>query len=308
MWVQFFSGEQDMPNKIEKESGNKQRAKPGEALPKPVVIIVRDDGGHVVPNIPVEFLPDDDGKADPPKAKTGADGKAESNWTLGSELGTQRLKVKSASTENRVKFKAFAKETIGNEIEKVSGNWQEGPIGQPLPEPLVVLVTNPAYDPVPGVALTFTPSCGSCNPPQAATNAAGLAETIWTPGPEELGLVRCKVASPDTVNKKRFKAECWDPAQHRIVKLEGNWQTGAPGETLPIELLIGVIDDGGHVVPNIPVEFLPDEGEVDPPTANTDPDGKAKTKHTLGPDTGRQKVKVVSPTTENSTTFIERAK
>jgi hypothetical protein len=66
-----------------------------------------------------------------------------------------------------------------------------------------------------------------------------------------------------------------------------------------------VRDPGGNPAPNVPVEFVPEDGECDPPRANTGPDGKAETRYIPGPGRRTQKIKVISPMTANFVKFIE---
>lgn len=73
-------------------TGDRQRAVHGETLPAPVVVELRDAAGAPVPNAQVSFAPAaGHGRASPATAASNAQGRAETRWTLGDPLGTQRL-------------------------------------------------------------------------------------------------------------------------------------------------------------------------------------------------------------------------
>ena len=69
-------------------------------------------------------------------------------------------------------------------IDAESGDGQEGVREEPLPEPLVVRVTDAFGNAVSGATVTFTPAAGSGSvTPDAATSGdGGLASTEWTLG------------------------------------------------------------------------------------------------------------------------------
>ena len=91
----------------------------------------------------------------------------------------------------------------------------------------------------------------------------------------------------------------------KIRKVAGDKQHGTIGQPLPEPLVVEVIDEGGTPVPNVPVEFLPEDGDCDPPDATTDGEGKAKTHYIPGPGKKTQKIEVVCPVTKNFVKFIE---
>ena len=64
-----------------------------------------------------------------------------------------------------------------------SGNAQTGPVGEALPDPLRVIVTDEAGTPVSGITVTWsTDDEGSFDPATSTTGSNGIAETIWTLG------------------------------------------------------------------------------------------------------------------------------
>jgi hypothetical protein len=69
--------------KIAISSGNAQRGSPGEALDRPIVLVVRDASGAPVANVRVAWFADDGGAIAPAESVTDADGAAQATWTLG---------------------------------------------------------------------------------------------------------------------------------------------------------------------------------------------------------------------------------
>ena len=65
-----------------------------------------------------------------------------------------------------------------------AGDGQEGAVGYPLPEPVVVRVDDAGGSPVPDVSVMFAVAegHGSADPASVVSNPAGLASTSWTLG------------------------------------------------------------------------------------------------------------------------------
>jgi len=62
-----------------------------------------------------------------------------------------------------------------------SGDGQMAPAGSTLPMKIRLQALNGA-EPVPGLAITWTPETGSVSPTTGATDQDGIAETTWTLG------------------------------------------------------------------------------------------------------------------------------
>jgi hypothetical protein len=88
-------------------AGNGQRAAVGELLFEPLRVRATDDYGNVVTDEPITFaVVDGGGSLEPGASLTGADGVAESRWTLGEEPGMQH--VEAATDGNIALFNAEA--------------------------------------------------------------------------------------------------------------------------------------------------------------------------------------------------------
>jgi len=84
-------------------------------------------------------------------------------------------------------------------IEVVSGNYQAGAAGAPLPEPVVFRVSGPDGRPVPGAAVRFRVIAGGgqIGTAEATSDAQGLAGTSWTAGDGLDPLLRAECADEE---------------------------------------------------------------------------------------------------------------
>lgn len=79
-------------------SGNNQQGQPGTALSAPIVVRVNDQFGNPVSARTVDFVvTSGGGSVNPTSAPTGANGQAQTAWTLGPGLGAQTLEAQSGA-------------------------------------------------------------------------------------------------------------------------------------------------------------------------------------------------------------------
>jgi pectate lyase len=76
-----------------------------------------------------------------------------------------------------------------------------------------------------------------------------------------------------------------------LVAVAGDGQAGAVGSTLPGELIVRAVNESGQGVPNVEIQFAaqPHNGTLDPGSAVTDQEGRARTRWTLGAAAGVMK-------------------
>ena len=136
--------------------------------------VVRDQNGKAMPNASVSWSSSDaavftvSGSGSTATVTATGNGTGTLTATSGQASGTASVEV-----EQRVA-----------RIQIVSGDGQEGPTGQLLPEPLVVRVEDQGGTGVAGVEVTFTPGSesGSVSEGSVTTDADGMAATDWTLG------------------------------------------------------------------------------------------------------------------------------
>ena len=165
--------------------GNRQSGLPEAGLRRPVVVAALDAHGRPVPGVDVSFAPaPGHGTADPSSAVTDSEGRAQTSWTLGASLGTQRLTATAAGHAAQATATALTPEEAVAAIRVVSGDEQRALRATALPSPVVVAALDAGGGPVPGVDVSFAPAPGhgSADPSSAVTDSEGRAQTSWTLG------------------------------------------------------------------------------------------------------------------------------
>ena len=108
------------------------------------------------------------------------------SWTLDTKAGSSVLRGRLESTPTvTVDFAATIHAGPASTIVRVTGNGQRGAIGQALPEPVSVRVTDAFDNPVGGVGVAFSVLSGDGRvSASATTNGDGMASAgTWTLGP-----------------------------------------------------------------------------------------------------------------------------
>ncbi|WP_197427682.1 carboxypeptidase regulatory-like domain-containing protein [Alteromonas sp. Mac1] len=163
-----FNIEYKLPigKKIELNSGQDQSAPIGDLLSEPLSVKVSDDSGNPLANEAVIFRvtqgaglvaygDSNEGRA--VVVDTDAEGIASTKFGIGARVGKANHKVsaKVVGFDGAVSFVASGLAKIGDKISVNSGNNQRGIIGQPLPSPFVVAVTDIGSNVVSGARVKF---------------------------------------------------------------------------------------------------------------------------------------------------------
>jgi hypothetical protein len=79
-----------------------------------------------------------------------------------------------------------------------------------------------------------------------------------------------------------------DPQPERLMLVDGQGQEGRPGQRLPTELVVRLVDGSGEGVPDRPVTWVVSAGggQVQPRADSTDQEGYLRARWTLGPEIG----------------------
>jgi len=181
-------------------SGNNQNTVMGEQLQDPLVVTLQDANGDPVADHPVIFeVSRGDGSlgAFPAEGRrltvnTDDNGLASVLFTPGERIGAANHRVIARATGfiGEVEFCAISTAGVVQRITTIAGDHQVGVISQPLPEPLVILVTDGGGNPVAGVDVVFTVAegGGSFNNNASTTRSTdndGLASIQWNLGAVE---------------------------------------------------------------------------------------------------------------------------
>lgn len=175
-------------------AGDGQTGAVGTPLGGPVSALVLGPGAAPIPSLDVRFSaaagsgtlrahPDSESGTEL-LVRTDADGVAVlGSWILGTSPGLQSIEVRVPGLPAE-RVSATAVPGPAALIGAISGDGQEGVREMPLPEPLVVRVSDAFGNAVSDATVTFTPAAGSGSvAPEAATSGdGGLASTEWTLG------------------------------------------------------------------------------------------------------------------------------
>lgn len=174
----------------------------------------------------------------------------------------------------------------------VSGNGQTAPVTAPLPDSLVVRVTDSESRPVEGVKVAFTPTLGGGDaaPDTGLTNADGRAGTRWVLGSVAGDQrIQAKVVGNTASGAltQNFDATALAAAADTIYAVRGNGQSAGVGAPLRDSLVVRVADQYGNAVSGTTVNWaVAGGGTVSPSSSTTGAAGTAATAWTLGATPG----------------------
>ena len=205
----------------------------------------------------------------------------------------------------------------GLSLAVLDGDDQTGTVGQPLQNPVVVVVTTAAEVPIPDRQVVFmvTGNGGAFDPDTAVTDAQGKALTHWVLGtvPGLYSGVAKVVAQDDSAAPVEFQATANAGAPDSVRADSPSIQSGRRGEPVDEPLVVVVVDRYGNPVPDVQVEWKVEEGngELSPASGTvTDADGRSGVIWTLGNRIGIQQAKaevkdlIGSPVTFSATVLF----
>jgi hypothetical protein len=197
---------------------------------------------------------------------------------------------------------AIGTSVVNQSLAVVSGNNQTGPIGTSLAQPLVVVLTDPANNPVINQTVVFKVTGNNGNvsavggiPSSAVavtTDLQGQAQAVWILGARAgAGVNTVQASSNLAIGPANFTAIATTANAFQIVIDSGNSQTGVLGQPLGFPFVADVVDSGHNRVPNVPVTFTIKQGDgtvgrAIAQTVNTDSNGRAIAVLTLGTQIG----------------------
>lgn len=281
---------QQLTTALAKISGDGQNGIVGDTLAQPLVVELRDRRGNPVPggtggmlvNTFVTFsVTSGGGAVVTASADVGVDGRASSLWVLGGAAGAQEAGASTFTSSASVSFSATAAAAAADSLIVVSGDGQQGTVGQPLGDSVVVKVVDAFGNGVSGwnVAFAANDAGASASPTAVNTDAAGLAATEWTlgaaPGGQTLTVTAQALTkgSPATVN-----ATGADPISSSLLKADGDAQIGLVDKAVNIPPTVKVEDQFGNGVPGVEITFAVTggAGSVTGATDTTDANGLAR--------------------------------
>jgi hypothetical protein len=174
----------------------------------------------------------------------------------------------------------------------VAGDKQTGTVGQALPQPLVIKVTDQSGAAVAGSTVSWTVSTGGGSVSAASnqTDGQGQAQIAWTLG-HAAGSNNNTVAARIAGLSVTFTASAGAGSPARLTMTAGNSQTGLVGQTLAQPLVVAVGDQYANPISGVSVSWAVTAGggSVSASSLTTNAQGQAAVTWTIGPDTGAGK-------------------
>jgi Bacterial Ig-like domain (group 1) len=176
-------------------------------------------------------------------------------------------------------------------ITVMGGNGQVGEVGTELDDSLVVRVDDDQNQPIAGVRVAFSLGAGADGgntaPDTALTDADGEAFSRWVLGGiEGRQQVIAEVVGQDLV--ANFSAQAERNSTLTLEGVSGNGQSAEPGSELGNPLVVRLVDEEGNGVAGQAVAWVvaTGGGTASPETSDTDDEGFASTRWTLGDSPG----------------------
>jgi Bacterial Ig-like domain (group 1) len=239
-------------------AGNNQSAASGTTLPIALQAALRDPySGNPIHSagIPVTFSASSSGGSfSNPNAVTNSSGIASTSYTLPTKTGNYTITAASPGYAS-AKFAVTAIPGTPASLSISSGSSQKGPVGTPLPQPLIVKVKDASGTGLSGIKVNFSDggAGGTLSSPTATTNATGYASTSYTTG-TKTGTVNV-TASVTGLTPVVFKEIVLVGPASALKIYSGNNQSVKQGAATPAQLQVMVTDQYGNPVPNISVTF-----------------------------------------------------
>ncbi len=257
---------------------------PAGALAKPFVVLVRDQNGDPLAGTTVTFaVTAGGGTLSAATATTDSSGRAATTLTLGPQPGTNTVEA----TVDRLQPVIFTATglAVPRNLEKLSGDKQQGPAGTALTEPFVVEVRDQNGNPLAGAQVTFavTAGGGTLFATTVNTGADGLAATNLTLGRDPgRNAITARVAELKPV----IFGATGLAIPTTLTRISGDAQEGPAGTSLAEPFVVEVRDQNGNPLAGAEVAFAVTAGggTLSVTTINTDANGRAAATLTLGRD------------------------
>jgi uncharacterized protein (TIGR03437 family) len=192
-------------------------------------------------------------------------------------------------------------------IKPQPGDTVTGPAGGTVPAAIVALVTSYLGLPIPNVAITVNSNgadptqfaSGSCADPTGQgvlsdSNGRASCDLVLN---NKVGLGQLFVNIGNIVNAGPFQLRIVPGAPANVQIVQGNNQSGTPGQTLPLALVVVVTDAGGNILAGVPVTWqvlTPNGVTLTNIISTTDGNGHASALPILGNVAGNAQVKVTA--------------
>lgn len=284
------------PATVAPRSGAGQTAVVGTPLAEPLVVAVAAADGEPVPDVAVAWrLVTGDGTLSTANGTTDSLGLAAVSLTLGPTAGADTVTATVARLGTPARFGATALPDVPATLAPVSGDSQQGLVGEQLPESLVVAVSDRFGNARAGTRVDWTVTAGGGAVSAAAvtTDSAGHAAVAWTLGTAAAPGADSLAAAVDGLagSPVRFGASASAGPPDTLRLAAGDDQTGTVGSALPESLAVVATDRFGNPVAGVAVTWsvAAGGGTLSGQSVATDSSGRSQVQWTLGPIAGTQR-------------------
>jgi uncharacterized protein YjdB len=249
-------------------------AEVGDSLPDVIAIRVADSAGLALADVPVSWSTPDGGSVAGLGTRTDSLGEARAQWVLGPKAGRQRVRAQVGNARLVPPFTAHATAKAGAAVSVAlrTGDRQNGTVGKPLAQPIVVRAVDRDGNAVPGARLQVSAITGRAADTLTTTDSTGQARIQWTLG-QSAGVQRLlvRVAGENEAAEATARARPGDPATLKFVATPAAPGGKTPGKPVVVE----VADTYGNPVANRSVSFTATGGTLSSARGVTNSSGRA---------------------------------
>jgi hypothetical protein len=266
-------------------SGAGQHALVGHPLPQRIVVRATNRRGTAAAGKLVTFrLRQTGGKLDPDTARTDADGRARTQWTLDHEPGPQALLATVENVDSAALVEAEAEPTAENTRLIALTDSLRAQAGTVLTQLVVVRITDSTGLGLANVPVQWTATDGAVEAIAARSDSAGLVRARWTLG-SKTGTQHLRAhvgAGENRIRPAIVTASALAGAPANIIVASGDQQLATAGSALPKSIVIRVVDAAGNGAAAMTVVLSPSGGQLSDTSLVTDSLGFARSRWTLG--------------------------
>jgi hypothetical protein len=266
-------------------AGANQRALAGRQLPQRIVVRATNRRGLGAAGKLVTFrLQAAHGKLDPDTARTDADGRARTQWTLDDTPGPQTLLVAVENVDSAASVDAEAEPVTENTKVVALADGLGARAGMQIPEPVGIRITDSTGRALAGIPVRWSATDGVVEAIGMRSDSAGVARARWTLGPRTgTQHVRAYIGAAESrVPPTTVTATALAGAPATIIVVSGDRQQAAAGVVLPKSIVLRVVDAEGNGAAGVSVVLSPSGGQLTDTSLVTDSLGGIRLRWTLG--------------------------
>ncbi|MDQ6888005.1 MAG: Ig-like domain-containing protein [Gemmatimonadota bacterium] len=173
------------PASIVVMSGDRQRARAGSALAKPILIRVADGADNPIADASLTLAPSS-GTLPDSVVRTDSRGLASIQWTMAHTTGPYTLAVRAAGLHRTIRIAAFSLPAAPDNL-SFDTPTTRGEAGHPFGSGggVVAVVTDAYGNPISEASVRFSTQSGMVSPARAVTDARGRVKVRWTLAPRQ---------------------------------------------------------------------------------------------------------------------------